>query len=159
MDVSVIIVSYNSAELIQGCLDSVVGQREVSTETIVIDNASADKTLSVLQAFGAKVRVIANGENAGFGRACNQGFEASKGRYVYFLNPDAQLIASDALASLCRKMDEHPSWGMAGTRVVSADGGVKKPANEYPDQRHVRKYLSQLPGKIAWVVGASMIVR
>jgi GT2 family glycosyltransferase len=159
MDVSVIIVTYNSASSIADCLRSVRGQPGVQCETIVIDNASGDNTVRIVRSSEANPTLIENRENVGFGRACNQGFHASKGRYVYFLNPDAQLVGTNALATLCRGLTEHKNWGMAGSRVVSATGEWKTPATTYPDQSHVRKDFSKLPGKIAWVVGASMIVR
>jgi N-acetylglucosaminyl-diphospho-decaprenol L-rhamnosyltransferase len=159
MDVSVIIVTYNSAGTIAECLKSVEEQQGVERETLVIDNASSDQTVNVVRTSPGKLDLIENRENAGFGRACNQGFAASKGRYIYLLNPDAELIGSNALATLCRAVSEHKSWGMAGSRVVSSTGQWKKPATTYPDQSHVGKDFSKLPGKIAWVVGASMIVR
>jgi N-acetylglucosaminyl-diphospho-decaprenol L-rhamnosyltransferase len=159
MDVSVVIVTYNSASSIADCLTSVQEQREVQRETIVIDNASSDATLSVVRGSSANPMLIENRENVGFGRACNQGFAASKGRYVYLLNPDAQLIGSNVLSTLCQALSENKRWGMAGSRVISATGEWKAPATTYPDQSHVRKDFSRLPGNIAWVVGASMIVR
>jgi N-acetylglucosaminyl-diphospho-decaprenol L-rhamnosyltransferase len=158
MDISVIIVTYNSANHIAACLQSVLAQRGVTLEIIVVDNASSDKTLA--QIGGFNVRVIANRENLGFGRGNNLGFGSSAGRYVYFLNPDARLAQPDALAKLCAAMDANPQWGMAGTRVLdSADHHECRPATEYPAQRHVRRDFSKLPGKIAWIIGASMVVR
>src|SRR5215470_2611851 len=159
MEVSVIIVTYNSASSIADCLKSVNEQQDLQREILVIDNASRDETVNVVRASQGNPVLIQNGENVGFGRACNQGFAASKGRYIYLLNPDAQLIGSNALAILCHTLSEHKGWGMAGSRVMSATGELKKPATTYPDQSHVRKDFSGLPGKIAWVVGASMIIR
>jgi GT2 family glycosyltransferase len=159
MDVSVIIVTYNSASSINDCLKSVAEQQDVEREILVIDNASSDETVSVVRTSTGKPILFENRENVGFGRACNQGFAASKGRFIYLLNPDAQLIGSNALATLCRALAEHKSWGMAGSRVLSATGEWKRPATNYPDDSHVRKDFSALPGKIAWVVGASMIIR
>jgi len=159
MDVSVIIVAYNSASSIADCLKSVQEQQDVQREIVVIDNASSDQTVSVVRDSHANPLLIENRENVGFGRACNQGFAASKGRLTYLLNPDAQLIGSNALATLCRVLSEHKNWGMAGSRVVSTTGEWEPLATSYPDQSLARKDFSQLPGKIAWVVGASMIVR
>jgi GT2 family glycosyltransferase len=159
MDVSVIIVTYNSAVTIADCLKSVEEQQAVGRETLVVDNASSDQTVNVLRTSHGKPILIENRQNVGFGRACNQGFAASKGRYIYLLNPDAELIGSNALATLCRALTEHKTWGMAGSRVVSATGEWKTPATTYPDQAHVGKDFSALPGRIAWVVGASMIIR
>jgi GT2 family glycosyltransferase len=159
MDVSVIIVTYNSAASIADCLKSVDEQQDVQRELLVIDNASSDQTLNVVRASSANPFLIENRENVGFGRACNQGFAASQGRHIYLLNPDAQLIGPNALATLCRVLSDHKSWGMAGSRVVSATGEWNRPATTYPDESHVRKDFSALPGNIAWVVGASMIIR
>ncbi len=158
MDVSVVIVTYNSQDDIAACVESVLAQNGVSFEVIVVDNASADETLTRLKRLD--VKTIASSENLGFGRGCNLGFSHSKGRYVYVLNPDAQLVGEKALAVLCKAMDEHPAWGMAGTKVCDAAGGNEiVPWLQYPGQRHVRQDFSGLPGEIAWVIGASMIFR
>lgn len=158
MDVSVIIVAYNSVNHIATCIQSVSAQSGATFETIVVDNASSDNTLALLAGFNA--RVIASRENLGFGRGNNLGFASSSGRYIYLLNPDAQLLERDALAKLCRNMDANRQWGMAGTRVLdAADHREIFPATEYPAQRHVRRDFSKLPGKIAWFLGASLVIR
>jgi len=158
MDISVLIVTHNSAAHISDCLNSLLKQIGVKFEIIVVENASADGTLARLK--NLDVRVISSNENLGFGRGNNLGFAASAGRYIYLLNPDARLEQVDALAKLCGVMDANPQWGMAGTVVRSAIGEVEsQPATEYPGQRHVSRDFSKLPGKIAWVVGASMLIR
>ena len=159
MDISVVIVTYNSAGQIENCLASLVSQTGVAYEVIVVDNASQDESLARTRQF-SQVRVMASPENLGFGRGCNLGFAASTGRYVYLLNPDTRLTDGRALAEVCRAMDAHARWGMAATRVRSADGHHEaEPATEYPGQRHVRHDFARLPGRIAWILGASMIVR
>jgi len=159
MDVSIIIVTYNSAPSIGDCLKSVQEQQDVQREILVIDNASSDETINVVRGSRVNPILIENRENVGFGRACNQGFAASQGRHIYLLNPDAQLIGSNGLATLCRALTEHKGWEMAESRVASTTGEWKRPATAYPDQSHAGKDFSALPGKIAWVVGASMIIR
>ncbi len=160
MDVTVIIVTYNSAETIGECLTSVQAQIGVQCEVIVVDNASTDGTTDVVRKWGGDVRLLANKENIGFGRANNQGFAASSGRYLYLLNPDAKLTQSNALVELRAALEQHLDWGMAGTRVVSADRRREgKPANTYPGQSRVRRDFSKLPGRIAWVSGASLFLR
>ena len=77
MDISVIVVTYNSADQIATCLQSVLAQTGVTFEVVVVDNASADNTLAQLANF--EVRIIANQENVGFGRGNNLGFAASRG--------------------------------------------------------------------------------
>ena len=158
MDISIISVTYNSERCIADCVKSVLSQRGVKFEVVVVDNASTDNTLARLKKL--KCRVIANPENVGFGRGNNLGFAATCGRYVFLLNPDARLVETNALANLCRLMDANPRWGMAGTLVRSPDGKPEEPpATIYPGQRHIRRDFSKLPGKIAWVLGASMIIR
>jgi GT2 family glycosyltransferase len=157
-DISVVIVTYNSAECITACVQSVLAQTGPSFEVIVVDNASKDDTLARLK--DLPVRVIASQENLGFGRGNNLGFASSSGRYICLLNPDAKLVSKKALQDLCFGMDTNGRWGMAGTRICSADGRLQGlPATEYPGARHVHRDFSKLPGGIAWIMGASMFIR
>jgi GT2 family glycosyltransferase len=158
LDISVIIVTYNSADCIATCVESVLTQKGTSFEVIIVDNASTDDTLARLK--NLPCRVISSAENLGFGRGNNLGFTASSGRYIYLLNPDAKLVAENSLAKICRGLDGHPRWGMAGTLIRSADGHEESPpASDYPGDRHIQRDFSKLPGKIAWIMGASMIIR
>jgi GT2 family glycosyltransferase len=158
LDVSVIIVTYNSADCIEACLASVAAQTGIDAETILVDNASADDTVGSAKGFG--VNVVENQDNLGYGQANNRGVAVSRGRFIHLLNPDSQLVEPYALARLCRAMEAHPGWGVAGTRIVSTDDTNEvSPAVTYPGQQHVRRDFSKLPGRIAWVLGASMIVR
>ncbi|HWV98715.1 MAG TPA: glycosyltransferase family 2 protein [Candidatus Acidoferrum sp.] len=160
MQFSVIIVSYCSAPWIAACLGSIRKQVGAEAELIVVDNASPDETVRVVRNLGAESRLIENRQNLGFGRACNQGFEASRGRLLFMLNPDARLEQPDGLARLKSAMEEHPRWGLAGTRITSPDGcSESSPATCYPQERYARCDFSGLPGNIAWVMGASMVIR
>ena len=159
IDISVVVVTYNSSGCIEECVRSLQHQQCVRSEIIVVDNLSPDSTVAVVRKMGSTVRLFANTENIGFGRGCNQGFEASRGRFVYFMNPDARLEQADGLAQMVRAMEKNLRWGLAGTRVVTEDGRVEEPETSYPDQERVHSDFSKLPGKIAWVFGASMIVR
>jgi GT2 family glycosyltransferase len=141
-------------------LASVLKQRGVRFELVVIDNASTDNTLKLLRSAGPNVHVLANSENVGFGRACNQGFLASSGRFIFLLNPDAWLEGEESLLQLCRAMEQNINWGLAGTRVTEPDGVTESPpASFYPDQHRLQGQFAKLPGNIAWVLGASMFVR
>jgi len=79
-DVSVIIVAYNSADCISACVDSVLAQKGVSAEVILVDNASTDDTLARLK--NLPCRVISSPENLGFGRWKHLGFAARRGRFL-----------------------------------------------------------------------------
>lgn len=160
IDVSAIVVTFNSAPCIAGCLNSILRQEGVRFEVIVVDNASSDDSVSAVRAMGANVRLLPNQENIGFGRGCNQGFAASRGRFVYLLNPDAWLEQRDSLERLCRAMEQNPPWGLAGTRVMESNGAIECPPSPcYPEQHRVHRDFSHLPGRIAWVFGASMFIR
>jgi GT2 family glycosyltransferase len=161
MDISVIIVTYNAAGCIRACLDSVCRQTGMELEILIVDNASADNTTQVVQEFigdRKNIRLFANRENIGFGRANNQAFAASSGQFIYLLNPDAQLVQPDALKILREQLERHPEWGVAGTRILQGDGQKELAVCEkYQGQEHVRERdFSKLPGRRACVMGASM---
>jgi GT2 family glycosyltransferase len=158
--VSAVVVTYNSAACIEACLASLQRQEHVLNEIIVVDNQSADHTVELVRNCDPGIHLLTNQSNVGFGRACNQGADISHGRYLYFLNPDARFERQDGLRQLCHVMELNPNWGLAGTRILSPDGtNEAAPALDYPSQRHCRRDFSRLPGKIAWVLGASMFMR
>lgn len=159
-EVSFLVVTYNSARCIRDCFASIRSQTGVSSEIIVVDNASADGTADVIRQSGQDVRFIERRENIGYGPANNQAFAASRGKLLYLFEPDVLFLEPDALARICRTLLANERWGMAGTRIVSASGQEESPpARRYPDQEHVRQDFSRLPGEIAWMIGANMILR
>jgi GT2 family glycosyltransferase len=158
MEISVIIVTYNSAGCITRCLESILKQRDLKFEVVVVDNASSDTTISLVKNY--PVKLVESKDNLGFGSGCNLGFSYCSGKLVYIFNPDAWLEAEDALTVICRAFEQNKIWGMAGTTVLnSSNDHESKPSEEYPGQTSAHGDLSQLPGKIAWVIGASMIIR
>jgi len=105
------------------------------------------------------VKVIANKQNLGFAKANNQALKISNGKYIYFLNPDTEL-KEGAFNAIIEFMKSNPEVGLAGTRIVNPDGSSQSSIERhYPGERHSRGELSGLNGDIAWVLGASMIVR
>jgi len=157
---TVIIVTYRSADCIAACLSSLRVQQGVTLEVVVVDNASPDNTVEIVRAQTPKVHLVANHQNVGFGQANNQGAALAHGRWIHLLNPDAQFAQPNGLQLLGLAMSEHPRWGLAGTRLLSADGlEESKPSTDYPGQRHLTRPLPELPGKIAWVGGASLCIR
>jgi len=90
--VSVTIVTYNSGRFIKRCLESVLAQRYANKEIIVVDNASADGTVDILEQFEDRCRIIYNDENIGFAAAQNQAIGAGSGDWVLTLNPDVLLL-------------------------------------------------------------------
>jgi GT2 family glycosyltransferase len=90
--VSVTIVTYNSGRFIKRCLESVLEQRYDKKEIIVIDNASTDGTVDILEQFEESCRIVYNSENIGFAAAQNQAIDLAKGSWVLTLNPDVLLL-------------------------------------------------------------------
>jgi GT2 family glycosyltransferase len=93
-------------------------------ELVVVDNASADGSASAVRDRHPEALVIANAENAGFGRACNQGWRASRAPLVLFLNPDAE-VTPGAVAALAALLESRPEVALAGPRTRSADGAIQ----------------------------------
>jgi GT2 family glycosyltransferase len=90
--VSVTIVTFNSGRFIKRCLESVLAQRYANKEIIVIDNASTDGTVDILEQFEDRCRIVYNDENIGFAAAQNQAIHAGSGAWVLTLNPDVLLL-------------------------------------------------------------------
>ena len=90
--VSVTIVTYNSGRFIKRCIESVLAQKYPLKEIIVIDNASTDGTIDLLDQFEDRCRIVFNDENHGFSAAQNQAIELSNGEWILTLNPDVVLF-------------------------------------------------------------------
>jgi GT2 family glycosyltransferase len=156
-DVSVIIVSYQTADLIGPCLSSVINQKECRQEVIVVDNASTDGSPTIIAANFPSVRLIVNKENQGFAVANNQALPLCRGRYLLFLNPDT-ILQEGCLAAAITFMSTHPEIGLAGLQILNPDGsGQESISYQYLSQRYTSGELAGLPGKIAAVMGAAMI--
>ncbi len=122
MDLSIIIVSFNTRDLLEKCLDSVaVGP--VKAEIFVIDNASTDGSVEMIRKKFPKVRLIKNKENTGFARAINQGLREAKGENILLLNSDTQ-VKKNALKEL---LDFEKASGPAiiGAKMLNKDGTVQ----------------------------------
>src|SRR3954447_10706920 len=90
--VSVTIVTYNSGRFIKRCLESVLAQKYPLKEIIVVDNASTDGTIDILEQFDDRCRIYYNDDNIGFAAAQNQAIGLSQGEWVLTLNPDVLLL-------------------------------------------------------------------
>lgn len=119
VDVSVIIVSYNTKELLRACLNSLYDQTHaLDYEVIVVDNHSQDGSLEMLQENFREVVVLALPENIGFGRANNEGIKIARGRNIFLLNPDT-LLVNNAIKILSDFLDEHEDVGVCGGNLYT----------------------------------------
>jgi GT2 family glycosyltransferase len=182
LDLSVLVVTYNSRAFVDDCIESVV--RTVTRhrcEILVADNASDDGTADHVRASHPGVRVIDMGANTGFAAANNRACAASSGRHVVLLNGDA--VASDgALDALVDFLDAHPTAGVVAPRLLNPDGTDQGTARAFPTpaaavwgrrspltrllprNRFSRRYLvgrehrGDEPFEVDWVSGACLMV-
>lgn len=113
----VVVVTYNSAQVIERCLDSCAGM-----PVVVVDNASHDNTVELVGQAGGLPHLIANANNRGFAAAANQGIEALNTETILLLNPDVELETSiDPLADACLK----ENVGIATGKLTGPDGVVQ----------------------------------
>lgn len=116
MDVSVVIVSYNTREFLRGCLQSLHSNGfEGQSEIFVVDNASTDRSPDMVEQQFPGVHLVRNRTNMGFSAAFNRAYPLSSGRFVLLLNPDT-LVLAGALNTLCSFMEAHSEVGAVGPR-------------------------------------------
>jgi GT2 family glycosyltransferase len=131
-DLSIIIVNWNAQDLLAKCLHCVEATvKNVSYETIVIDNNSTDGSQEMIRRDFPNVTLIANTENAGFARANNQGMEISQGRYTLLLNSDA-FVKDETIDRMVAFMDEHPEAGMSGCQLLYEDSRLQPSCYSFP---------------------------
>lgn len=123
-DVSIIIVNYNSSQLLAEAIESILEHVSgIDYEVIVVDNASTDHSKQMLsERFADKCRLIALSENKGFAYANNRGIEVAEGRNILFLNPDTKQIGN-AIKQLSDYLDKHPEVGACGGNLITETGG------------------------------------
>ena len=126
MQLSIIIINYNSKLLLEQCLLSAsIATKEIKNEIIVVDNNSTDGSKEYLPSKFPGIKFIFNNDNLGFARACNQGFKISSGNYVLFLNPDTILTGS-CLIDCISFFETHPDAGAIGVRMINGEGTFLK---------------------------------
>lgn len=122
MDVSVIIVNYNTCELTLQCLHSLFDKTKgLSFEVLLVDNASTDESIFRIKQEFPQVNLIESDVNLGFGRANNLGFAHSSGDFIFLLNSDTLLI-NNAIMILCKFLKEHEKIAIAGGQLFENDG-------------------------------------
>jgi hypothetical protein len=132
IDVSVIIVNWNTCDILRDCLNSIYAQPiQVSCEVIVVDNGSTDGSVSMIESEFPLTRVVANESNRGFASANNQGIEKAEGRYVLLLNSDT-VILDNAIGKTLGFADAHPEAAVVGCRVLNPDRSLQPTCFKYP---------------------------
>ncbi len=176
MKLSIVILSYNTPDLIKNCLDSLekfykddLGK---NIEAIVVDNKSEKENLDKTKKFVSSKKFayfIENSENAGFGKGCNLGVAKAKADYVLFLNSDAEVIDSNLL-EMSGFLDKNHDIGILGGKILNPDKSPQKSAGKF---YNLLNFLIMILGgekfgllrkspekieKVDWVSGAFMMV-
>lgn len=127
IDLSIIIVSWNTGPYLRRCLESLEEARDLFShrfEVFVIDNGSVDGSQQMVESEFAMVQLIRNNQNLGFARANNQGLALARGRYLMLLNPDTQ-VRPTALSELMSFMENDQTAGAAGPKLLNPDGSLQ----------------------------------
>lgn len=160
---SVLIVNYNSGVYAVDCIRSLLQQQSLALEVIVVDNASQDNSIALLnEAFGKKITLIKSKENLGFGRANNLAASKATGEYLLLLNPDTIISGPHDLSELIQFLEVHPEAGMVGPAIEEPRKGKDVlPRYRYPASRKLKytNTFKNLPGEIAWILGACMLIK
>jgi N-acetylglucosaminyl-diphospho-decaprenol L-rhamnosyltransferase len=178
MDLSIVIVSWNTRDLLTQCLESVYAMvSDLSLEVIVVDNGSTDGSQAMVRQRFPHIYLISNQENVGFARANNQAMRLSKGRYALLLNSDALLLgnAAQVMISLA---EANPQAGIVGAQLLNPDGSFQASHTPFPNLWQEFLILSgagrmlyghwypsrgpqedQGPQMVDYVEGACMLVR
>lgn len=132
MDLSIIIVSWNVKDLLKKCLESIYREtKNIKYEVFVVDNASEDESVAMVQNEFPKVHLIANQENAGFAKANNQAIQQAKGDFILLLNPDTEIL-DNALEKMVSFMKNHPAAGVAGCQILNPDRTIQPSVRRFP---------------------------
>lgn len=184
MDLSLVIVNWNTKKLLQKCLASIYQfTKGINFEVIMVDNGSQDGSPAMVKKKFPLVKLILNNDNLGFTKANNQGIKAAKGEFIMLLNSDAYLI-ENSLAKLVEKAStiEGSSLrlGGLGPQLLNEDRSIQQSAGFFPSLPQVfwwMSFIDDLPGgwllkpfhvdhdifyqknrQVDWVTGAAILV-
>lgn len=177
---TVVIVNWNTKELLKACLRSIYQESAKTVqEVIVVDNDSTDGSQALVRQEFSQARLIENEDNRGFSYACNQGIRASRSEYVIILNSDT-LVSSGSIDSMTDFMDKNDRVGVLGPKLLNEDGSVQLSCRNFPSFKeatghaflgifsqanpYTRSYRQmdwdhQTACEVDWVSGACMILR
>ena len=150
MDLSIIIVNWNTREMLRDCLQSVFDTAaDITFDVWVVDNGSSDDSQQMVRDAFPQVELIANQDNKGFAGANNQALSRAKGRHVLLLNSDT-LVHGDVLSASVRYLDDNPDVGAMGCRVLNTDGTLQITGSQLPSLLNLSLQatgLNRLPGR------------
>jgi GT2 family glycosyltransferase len=155
VDLSVCIVNWNTREHLRNCLRSIYEDAPAAAcQVIVVDNASSDDSVAMVDSEFPQVRLIASTENLGFARANNRAFAVAEGRYLLMLNPDT-LVRPGTFDRLVAFADGSADAGVVGPKLLNPDGSLQRSCwRGYPSLRMAlvdALYLWRVAPNMSWV--------
>lgn len=149
MKLSIIIVNWNTKDLLKRCIESIFYYgKNIDYEIIVIDNASKDSSQEFLSQYknrktysnvleniridDFRFEIVLNDQNLGFARAVNQGIKLSEGQYILLLNPDAE-IKEKTLEKMIEFMENYSDYGIVGGKILNPNGSLQLSVRRFPD--------------------------
>lgn len=170
MDLSIIIVSFNTQELLRNCLRSVLSQEGLKFEVWVVDNASTDESAEMVEKEFLKVKLIKNKENLGFAKANNLALKKTKGRFLFLLNPDT-IVKDQMLVKIADFMEKNPQASASGVKILNPDGSPQMSVGKFYNL--INSFLMLFGGErmgflraspsrieeVDWVSGAALVLR
>jgi len=178
-DLSVIIVNWNTKDLLSDCLSSIEGSTdEIVLKTFVVDNASKDGSQEMMRAVFPDFRLIESGGNLGFAKANNLARPYCKSPFVLFLNPDT-LVSRGSIDKMANVLRNHPEVGAVGCKMCYPDGRVQplglqwfpSPGTEFVNilfltnsmektlRRHLPYHDPEVNGFVRKLYGGALMVR
>lgn len=180
MDINIVIVNFNTKELLAGCLDSVANQdKALLAKTVVVDNASTDGSAAFVQKVYPQVNLIANQNNQGFSKAANKGLKEAKSEFVLVLNSDT-ILHNRSIESMVDFMNGCPQAGAVGPLLLNPDGSNQPSGRVFPsfldasmhaflgiiapENRFTRRYKQldwdrKSKKEVDWISGAAICLR
>jgi GT2 family glycosyltransferase len=132
MDLSIIIVNWNTKKLLVECLDSIFATTQnIDFEIWVVDNHSTDGSPEMIREDFSEINLIENEKNIGFAKANNQAYQKCRGKYILLLNPDT-VVENDAIERLFHFLNHTPEAGMVGARLLNPDKTLQSSAFPVP---------------------------
>ncbi|MEW6088673.1 MAG: glycosyltransferase family 2 protein [bacterium] len=173
MDLSIVIVSFNTRDILRNCLKSIYEKTKgIEFEVVVSDNNSTDGSLNMIEEEFPEVILIKNNTNIGFSSANNLGFYIARGRFVLALNPDT-VILNSALTTMVQFMNNRPEAGVSGCKLLNEDGTLQPSWGNFPNilsEIFYSTFLNRIFThskridrgdfyEVDWVMGAFIMVR
>ena len=176
--VSVAVISYNTRDILRRCLASVLSENP--RELVVADNGSSDGSIEMVRSEFPAARLVVDASNPGYGAASNRAIAECASPFVLLLNADTILSAGTLSALVCY-MDAHPRVGLAGPRLLNADGSLQRSCYAFPsttfllvEHSPLRSFAALVPSArrhffigwphdraraVPWVLGAALMIR